>query len=154
MAERDPQTGAIIAAAFEVHNTLGHGFLEAVYREALCEELRLRGIPFLREQTVPVFYKGTRLACWYKADLICFGDLLVELKAMTALSEVDDAQVIHYLRGTGLERALLLNFGTPKVQIRRFILTAEYRAGIQQYAASQSQHFGAERESSRAPADK
>ena len=125
--DRDSQTAAIIGAAFEVHNTLGHGFLEAVYLNALCLELMMRDIPFRREIAIPVFYKGEKLACGYRCDLLCFGSLLVELKAQAGLTEVDHAQVINYLRATEHERALLLNFGTPRVQVKRIILTGEYR---------------------------
>jgi GxxExxY protein len=126
---RDPQTGSILAAAVEVHRVLGHGFLEAVYLHALCKELTRREIPHHREVGIPVFYKGEQLACGYRADLVCFGSVLVELKAQSGLTDVDDAQVINYLRATEISRALLLNFGTPKLQIRRLVLSEEYRAG-------------------------
>ena len=76
---------------------------------------------------IPVFYKGEKLACGYRADFLCFGTLLVELKAQSALSEVDEAQVLNYLRATNIERALLINFGAPRLQVRRLILTSEYR---------------------------
>ena len=125
--DRDSQTAAVIGAAFEVHNTLGYGFLEAVYLNALCLELMMRDIPFRREMAIPVFYKGERLACGYRCDLLCFGSLLVELKAQAGLTDIDQAQVINYLRATEHERALLLNFGTPRVQVKRIVLTGEYR---------------------------
>jgi len=125
--QRDPQTSAVLGAAIEVHKELGPGFLEAVYLNALCLELMSRAIPFSREIAIPVFYKDTKLDCGYRADLLCFGSLLVELKAQTGLTEVDDAQVINYLRATNIERALLLNFGTPKLQIKRLILSARFR---------------------------
>src|SRR5688500_10885846 len=78
---RDKETSAVIGAAIEVHNQLGHGFLEAVYLNALALELAIREIPYFREVPIPVFYKEAKLACGYRADLICFGGLLVELKA-------------------------------------------------------------------------
>jgi GxxExxY protein len=100
-----------------------------VYLEALCKELTGRDLPYLREVLIPVVYKGEMLKCKYRADLVCFGSLLIELKAQSGLTEVDDAQVINYLRATEISKALLLNFGTPKLQIRRLILTDNYRAG-------------------------
>jgi GxxExxY protein len=127
MVKRDLQSGAVLGAAYEVHNVLGHGFLEAVYLNALCLELMMREIPFRREVPIPVYYKETKLACGYRADLLCYTGLLVELKAQSALSPFDEAQVLNYLRATGLERALLLNFGTPRVQVKRFVLTADHR---------------------------
>lgn len=125
--ERDLQSAAILGAAIEVHRTLGHGFLEAVYLNALCHELLLREIPFRPEVAIPVFYKEMKLACGYRADLLCYGSFLVELKAQSALSEIDEAQAINYLRATEIDKALLLNFGTPKLQIKRLVLSAQYR---------------------------
>jgi GxxExxY protein len=125
--QRDPQSAAVLGAAIEVHRTLGHGFLEAVYLNALCIELLQRGIPFTREMAIPVFYKEVKLACGYRADLLCYGSLLVELKAQAGLTEIDEAQVINYLRATTLDRALLLNFGTPRLQIKRLILTEDHK---------------------------
>jgi GxxExxY protein len=126
--QRDPQSSAVLSAAVEVHKQMGFGFLEEVYLNALCLELIRREIPFRREFAIPVFYKDVKLSCGSRADLLCFGSLLVELKAQSGLSEIDDAQVINYLRATRFERALLLNFGTPKLQIKRLILTSEYRS--------------------------
>src|SRR6185503_7180076 len=83
--ERDPQTYAIIGAAMEVHRQLGHGFLEAVYKEALAIELELRGIPFKREVPLSIYYKGKLLDCKYQADFICYGDIIVEAKAIADL---------------------------------------------------------------------
>lgn len=123
----DAQTHAIIGAAVEVHMTLGPGFLETVYQEALCVELLHRSIPFCRQVPIPVYYKADKLNCGYRADLVCFDHILVELKAQRALSEVDDAQVINYLRATDLEKALLLNFGASRLEIKRLILTADYK---------------------------
>jgi GxxExxY protein len=123
----DVQTAAIIGAAMEVHNNLGHGFLEAVYSNALALELMQADVPFRREVAIPVYYKGERLACGYRCDFLCFESILVEAKAQTALSDADISQVINYLRATDCDRALLLNFGVPRLQIRRLILTEEYR---------------------------
>jgi GxxExxY protein len=127
MHERDPQTGQILGCAVEVFRTLGHGFLEAVYQHALAQELMANGVSFAAQVPMPVFYKGTKLDYGYRADFICHGSVLVELKAQAGLTEVDDAQVINYLRASELERALLLNFGAPKLQIKRLVLSAHHR---------------------------
>ncbi len=119
--EKDPQTHAIIGAAMEVHRTLGHGFLEPVYQEALALELSDRQIPFKREVELPVDYKGRRLACSYRADFICYESIIVELKALSALSGIEQAQVINYLKATGSRRGLLLNFGAPRLEIKRLV---------------------------------
>ena len=118
---RDPQTYAIIGAAMEVHGCLGHGFLEAVYQEALACEMSDRGIPFEREVALPVVYKGRRLQCAYRADFVCFGEVIVELKAISQLTGADDAQVINELKATGLHRGLLLNFGAPSLEHKRLV---------------------------------
>lgn len=120
-AERDPRTYAIIGAAMEVHKQLGCGFLEAVYQEALKLELIQRDIPSRPQVELPVFYKGTQLAAFYKADFICFESIIVELKALTQLGGVEDAQVINYLKATGFNVGLLLNFGCPSLQYKRLV---------------------------------
>ena len=123
---RDPQTYAIIGAAMEVHRVLGCGFLEPVYQEALEKEFLLRGIPFRREVELPVTYKGELLAVKYKPDFICYDAVVVELKALDKLGGKEKAQVINYLKATALERGLLLNFGTVRLEYERLILTARY----------------------------
>jgi GxxExxY protein len=127
--EQDPQTAAIIGAAIEVHSTLKHGFLEPVYQAALTIELAARAIPFQREVELPVFYKGHRLGCAYRADFLCFEQIVVELKALPALTNTEQAQVLNYLRATGFHRALLLNFGASMLQIKRLVLGMEHHAG-------------------------
>ncbi len=122
-ATKDPQTYAIIGAAMEVHRNLKHGFLEAVYQDALKLECEARGIPYEADVKLCVTYKGQRLPSTYRADLICYGAILVELKAVSRLVPAHRAQVINYLKATGLERGLLLNFGAPSLQQQRFIFT-------------------------------
>jgi len=122
MTDQDPQTYAIIGAAMEVHAELGHGSLEKVYHEALIRELGTRVIPFQRECELPIFYKGERLPCVYRADLICFGNIIVELKALSRLSGTERSQVLNYLNASGFERELVLNFGSDRLQYERFVL--------------------------------
>ena len=119
MTHNDPQTFAIIGAAMEVHATLGHGFLENVYHDALCEELRLRAIPFEREVAFHIDYKGVRMESRYRADLVCYGSIIVELKALQRISSVEVSQLLNYLKASGMQRGLLLNFGTHQLQHER-----------------------------------
>jgi len=118
----DPETYAIIGAAMEVHRELGHGFLEAVYQEALAVEMIVRKIPFQRERPLRIRYKDQILACPYKADFICYETILVELKAIERLGNPEKAQVINYLNATKLTRALLFNFGSTSLEYQRLVL--------------------------------
>ena len=123
MYDHDPETYAIIGAAMEVHRELGCGFLEIPYQEALAQELNEGGIPFAREATLLILYKGRPLDCLYRADFICFGTIIVELKAIKTISSIEEAQLLNYLKATGHERGLLLNFGAPSLQIKRMIFS-------------------------------
>jgi GxxExxY protein len=119
----DSRTYAIIGAAMEVHKQLGCGFLEPVYQEAMAIELSKRQIPFSREVRLPVFYKEMRLNTPYRVDFICFDEVAVELKALAQLSGTEEAQLINYLKASGRETGLLLNFGARSLTYRRFILS-------------------------------
>ena len=118
----DPQTYAIIGAAMDVHRQLGPGFLEAVYHEALVVELNLRKIPFSHEMELPIYYRGNVLPCAYRADFVCYGEIIVELKALGKLTGAERSQVINYLKATKLCRALLINFGQSSLAYERIVL--------------------------------
>jgi GxxExxY protein len=118
---KDPLTAKILAAAFEVSNTLGHGFLEAVYQRALAHELGLGGLNVVREAPFRIGYKGAEVGA-YIADMIVESWVVVELKAIEALAPSHVGQCLNYLRASGLKTALLLNFGRPKLEYRRITL--------------------------------
>jgi GxxExxY protein len=113
----------IVDAAIEVHRILGPGLLESAYEEALCHELNLRGIPFERQKAMPITYKGVKLNCGYRLDLLVDGLVVVELKAVERIEPVFEAQLITYLKLTGLWLGLLLNFNVPVMKrgIRRIV---------------------------------
>ena len=107
------QSYTINGAAFRVYNKLGHGFLEAVYQEALEIEFQRQGIPYEREKELTIVYDGVELKQTYKADFICFGKIIVELKAVSALDDAHRSQVYNYLHATNYKLGLLYNFGNP-----------------------------------------
>ena len=117
-------TQAIIGAAMEVHRRLGPGLLESAYSECLCREMALLNIPYERERALPVEYKGVRLECGYRLDLLVANSVVVEVKSVEALAPVHDAQLITYLRLGGWRVGLLLNFNVAVLKdgIRRKIL--------------------------------
>ena len=122
---RDPETYAVIGASMAVHSELGMGFLEIVYHEALAVELAFRGIPHDREVELPVHYRGQRLTCSYRADFVCYDAIIVEIKAQASLTGADDSQVLNYLKAAGMQRALLINFGGPRLEYKRIVMSAE-----------------------------
>jgi GxxExxY protein len=113
-------TEKIIGAAFEVHRELGPGFLEKVYETALLRELSSLGLNAVGQAPIPVKYKGEPVGIYY-ADILIEGLVLVELKAADGLLPVHEAQVLHYLKATAITVGLLLNFGTPRVQVKRLV---------------------------------
>ena len=115
-------TGAVIGAAMEVHRILGPGFLESVYEEAFAIELDLRNISYKRQHTINIFYKE-RLAKHFVCDFIIEDLVIVELKAISELGDIEKAQILNYLRATKLPVGLLLNFGTTSLVYKRFANT-------------------------------
>lgn len=113
----------VVGAALKVYNTLGHGFLEAVYQEALEIEFQRRGIPYEREKELKIMYDGVELKQTYKADFVCFGKIIVELKAVSDLDDAHRSQVYNYLHATGYRLGLLLNFGcSDELEKERIVL--------------------------------
>jgi GxxExxY protein len=109
---------------FHVYRAMGPGFLEAVYQECLELELANRGIPFRARQALALTYEGVLLKQTYVADLVCFDRIILELKAVRTIAPEHRAQLVNYLRATGMKLGLLVNFGAaPKVEIERFALT-------------------------------
>ena len=117
-------TGEVIGAAIEVHRILGPGLLESIYEECLCIEFEKRKIPYQRQKEIPIEYKGTKLDSAHRLDIIVSNNLIVELKACDSIQPVHEAQVLTYLKLTGIKVGLLINFNVPllKEGIKRFIL--------------------------------
>ncbi len=108
----------VMQAIFEVHNTLGPGFIESIYEEALACELELRNIPFERQKAVAVYYKGRNVGD-QRLDFVVDDKIVLELKAASALTDVFKQQTLSYLKATGLRLGILVNFGTPRVEYKR-----------------------------------
>ena len=115
-------TQKIIGAALEVHRELGPGFLEYVYEEALCYELELRDVTFDRQKDLDIYYKDLLIPRKYKPDLLIENKVIVEIKATSGLTNIDEAQLLNYLKATRLRIGLLLNFGRESLEINRKIL--------------------------------
>jgi GxxExxY protein len=124
MTPRDPLTEQVIGAAIEVHRVLGPGLLESVCEKCLCQELRARGIECVRRVELPVIYKGLQLDCAFVMDLVIPEQLVIELKAVEKLLPVHEAQLLTYLKLSGIRLGLLLNFNVPLLKdgIKRFVL--------------------------------
>ena len=118
---KDQRTYKIIEAAIEVHKVLGCGFLEAVYQEALGREFGIQEIPFRSQPTVEILYKGKPLAKTYQPDFVCFDEIIVEIKALGELSGTEEAQLINYLKASGLKVGLLINFGSKSLEYKRLV---------------------------------
>jgi len=123
-ASRDPLTEKIIGFAIEVHRALGPGLLESAYEECLCFELAQSALQFKRQVPLPVTYKGVRLDCGYRLDVVVEDAVIVEIKAIERLAPIHDAQLLTYLKLSGLRTGLLLNFNSPVMRdgIRRRVL--------------------------------
>lgn len=106
-------TGKVIGAAIEVHKVLGPGLLESAYEECLCHELKLKEIPFERQKDLPIEYKGIKLSCGYRLDIVVEKNLIVELKSCESLEPIHEAQLLTYLKLTGIKIGLLINFNVP-----------------------------------------
>jgi GxxExxY protein len=118
---RDERTYKIIGAAMEVHRELGCGFLEAVYQEALAREFDSQNIPYQPQPMVKIYYKGVVMDKVYQPDFICFEEIIVEIKALSQMTGIEEAQIINYLKTTKLKIGLLINFGTKSLEHRRFV---------------------------------
>jgi len=125
VSERDLRhselTRAIIGAAMEVHSNLGPGFLESVYEEAMAIEFKLRGISFERQKPTPVMYKGEKAKDFF-CDYLVGEKVLVELKAIKAITNNEEAQILNYMKATRLEVGLLINFGEQSLKYKRMVM--------------------------------
>jgi GxxExxY protein len=124
MGTRVDATGDVIGAAIKVHRALGPGLLESAYEECLCRELTLRQLPFARQVALPVEYKGVKVDCSYRLDLLVASSIVVEIKSVTALEPIHSAQLLTYMKLGPWHLGLLINFNVPVLRagIRRMIL--------------------------------
>jgi len=119
----ESESYVVRGAVFEVYREMGCGFLEAVYQECMEKELTKQGIPFEAQKSLQLFYKGEPLEQVYKPDLVCHGKIIIELKAVKAIAPEHRAQLLNYLKATGIKVGLLVNFGAyPKATIERLVL--------------------------------
>ena len=119
----EEETYKIRGAIFEVYKEMGPGFLEAVYQECLEREFRMQVIPYQSQRELCLYYKGELLEQTYKPDFYCYGEIVVEIKAIKTLLPNDEAQLLNYLHGTNKKLGLLVNFGASEsVEIKRFVL--------------------------------
>ena len=119
---RDPQTFQIIGAAMEVHRTLQRGLFESFYCEALAIEFDIRKVPFEAQRPTQLEYKGRPLKSPHHMDFVCFDEVVVEVKAVSALIPADEAQLLNYLAMSKLKRGLLLNFGSKSLEYKRMVM--------------------------------
>lgn len=117
-------TEQIIGAAIEVHKHFGPGLLESAYEECLCRELYLRGLKFERQRNLPLEYKGIKLDCGYRIDIVVEEKVILELKVVDTIAPIHEAQLLTYLKLSGIEIGLIINFNVPVLKdgIKRFIL--------------------------------
>ena len=113
MPDINELSSKIIGAAIEVHKALGPGLLESAYEECLAHELSLRGLVFERQKPVPIKYKGINLDCGYRLDMVVENRIILELKACNQIEPIHEAQLLTYLKLTGIQLGLLLNFNVP-----------------------------------------
>lgn len=111
----------VMAAAFEVQNTLGTGFLEKVYENALAVELSRRGLQVEVQKGIEVIYKDVSVGSYF-ADMLVDGELIIELKASESITKVNEAQILNYLKATGIKLGLLINFGKTRLEYKRFVV--------------------------------
>jgi len=117
------ETYNIVGAAMDVHRCLGHGFLESVYQEALELELKNRGIDYISQKQIEIYYKNQLLTKSFIADLYCYDSIIVELKAVTAILPIHEAQIINYLKATKKELGIIINFGNDSLEYKRYLNT-------------------------------
>jgi GxxExxY protein len=120
---------AIVGAAMDVHREEGHGFAEPVYQECMEIELADRRVPAEAQKEMTIVYKGRRLKKSYIADFVAFGKVIVELKALDRLTSREESQVINYLKASGMEVGVLINFGAPSLEWERIVLTGQAPKG-------------------------
>ncbi len=121
--DRNELTREVIGAAIEIHKILGPGLLESAYEECLCREFELRKLPYERQKELPIEYKGVKLDCGYRLDIVLAKSLILELKACESLEPIHEAQLLTYLKLTGIKVGLLINFNVPVLKdgIKRMV---------------------------------